>query len=61
MFQIGIKPLDGGSPFSAGGDSGSVVIRDKEVVGLLHGVTNSGTIAVACHIKHVVKKLDIEL
>lgn len=61
LFQIGIKPVDGGPPFSSGGDSGSVVIRGNEIVGLLHGVTNSGKIAVACHIEKVLKKLDIEL
>lgn len=61
LFQIGIKAVDGGLPFSAAGDSGSVVLRDRQIVGLLHGVTASGKIAVACHIDQVVKKLKIEI
>ena len=59
LFQIGIKPLPGEDRFSDFGDSGAVVVRGNELVGLLHGVTDSGRIAVASHMADVVDRLDI--
>jgi hypothetical protein len=61
LFQIGVKPVDGGPPFSSGGDSGSIVVRGNAIVGLLHGITDSGQTAVACHIDDVLDKFHFEL
>lgn len=59
LLQIGIKPESGGDNFSTFGDSGALVIRDDEVVGLLHGTANEGRLAVACHMEDVVDEIGI--
>jgi hypothetical protein len=60
FLQIAVRPVDGGQPFSAAGDSGAVVLRDNEIVGLLHGLTDDG-IAIACHFFDVQSQLKLKL
>lgn len=61
LMQISIIPERGKPVFSEGGDSGSVVVLDDAVVALLHGVDDSGDIAIASPIGEVLRQLDFEL
>lgn len=58
LFQIVVRRM-GNKPFSTAGDSGSVIIHDGRIVGLLHGLSSDKKFAVACPIKEVRRLLNI--
>jgi hypothetical protein len=60
LGQIGIRSVSG-EQFSTFGDSGAVVVQGTDIVGLLHGVTDNGKLAIACHMPRVASILGIEL
>jgi hypothetical protein len=61
--QFRIEPLPGTGPFSAGGDSGAVILESgaPAAIGLLVGGDLGGTFALATPLQRVLDRLDVSL